>query len=225
MVLRFIVCDHVSFHPFVENVMWNYFYCRTRKIPFNDIWGLFFLDSGGFTCQGKYPPLSEYMTVVERLNPDIFACQDLMCEPFFMKITGKSINTHIRQTVDSYINICEFMSRSDFDYGYCIPVLQGWTLDDYSACIDEYYSRGIHLDGSYVALGSVCKRTGPEAQQVVDHIRAALPSADFHGFGVNRSVSGLFSSDTALSRHVKGNKTTASGLHHVLHRESLRAGD
>lgn len=222
MVIRFIVCDHVSYHNYTENVMWNYFYCNKRKKPFENIFGQFFIDSGGFTCNGKYPPLKEYMKTIEIMNPDIFACQDLMCEPFFLKKTGKTLNSHIEETVFSYINICEYLSQSDLDLGYCIPVIQGWDQRDYLSCIDSYRDYGIELNDMYCAIGSVCLRRGPEAQSIIDFIKFQLPNAQLHGFGINRKITGLYSSDTALSSWVKLRKTTKNGLHSLIYSESLK---
>lgn len=220
MITRFIVCDHTAYHAFCENVMWNYFYLCKRKKAFDNIWGQFFIDSGGFTCNGKYPLVKEYLNTIRIMNPDIFACQDFMCEPFFIKKTGLSLNTHIENTVLSYINICEEISKSDFDYGYCIPVIQGWTLEDYQFCIDLYHSYGINLNYSYVAIGSICKRTYSDTQKVIDFINSII-ICNIHGFGCDRRIKNIYSSDTALSSWCKMGLTTKNGLYHKLYEESL----
>jgi hypothetical protein len=65
-----------------------------------------------------------------------------------------------------------------------MPVLQGWTLDDYWRCVDLYEQAGVPLaDYPLVGLGSVCRRqaTG-EIGMIVRPLGAVLP---FHGFGCN----------------------------------------
>src|SRR5262249_47489783 len=65
-----------------------------------------------------------------------------------------------------------------------IPVVQGWTVDDYRRCVDLYIAAGIDLAAAdLVGVGSVCRRQNTTE---VGHILAALHQAGvrrLHGFG------------------------------------------
>jgi hypothetical protein len=63
-----------------------------------------------------------------------------------------------------------------------IPVLQGWTVQDYLRCVELYEAAGVDLESeSTVGLGSVCRRqaTG-EAEEIV----LRLQKISLHGFGM-----------------------------------------
>jgi hypothetical protein len=121
--------------------------------------------------------------MVEHLSP-----QDWMCEPAVISGgsfktmtfhgTGLSVREHQERTVQNYldlIDICEDMPW--------VPVLQGWTVDQYHECADLYYSAGIDLKDSHlVGVGSVCRRESmPEAQQIMQTL--AERGYHLHGFG------------------------------------------
>jgi hypothetical protein len=82
-----------------------------------------------------------------------------------------------------------------------IPVLQGWTLDDYLAHADAYHRAGIDLAAEpVVGLGSVCRRQATsEIGAIVDRLHAE--GIRLHGFGVKtdglaRYSYGLASTDS-----------------------------
>lgn len=66
-----------------------------------------------------------------------------------------------------------------------VPVLQGFTLDDYQRCADLYDRAGIDLSAEpLVGLGSVCRRQGTrEVHRIVTALRGR-GIARLHGFGV-----------------------------------------
>jgi hypothetical protein len=61
---------------------------------------------------------------------DWAAPQDWMCVPFILAKTGLSVEEHQRRTVTNYLKLKELASDLPF-----IPILQGWDLDDYLACL------------------------------------------------------------------------------------------
>ena len=147
------------------------------------------LDSGGFTelamFGGWQTTATEYADAIHRYDAEIgsldwAAPQDWMCEPFMVDRTGLSVTEHQQRTVANLIEL-----RSLVTDVRVVPVLQGWTLDDYHAHAGMYADAGIDLaKESTVGLGSVCRRqaTGEIAQIV------ATMSGDYglrlHGFGV-----------------------------------------
>lgn len=66
-----------------------------------------------------------------------------------------------------------------------MPVLQGWTVDDYLRCMDLYNTAGIDLEAfPLVGVGSVCRRQatgeiGMIFQSILKHQDLLI-----HGFGV-----------------------------------------
>jgi len=61
------------------------------------------------------------------------APMDWMCEPFMLAKTRLTIAEHQLRTATNYL---EMRSRApDLPF---VPVLQGWTLDDYLRCVALY---------------------------------------------------------------------------------------
>lgn len=146
------------------------------------------LDSGGFSelsLYGKWTlaPI-DYVQAVRRYRDEIglldwAAPQDWMCEPVMIATTGLSIREHQYRTVENFLLLRQMAPDLPF-----VPVLQGWHLNDYLACVDMYRQAGIDLcKERIVGLGSVCRR------QATDDIgRIAENMHDrrlrLHGFGV-----------------------------------------
>jgi hypothetical protein len=149
------------------------------------------LDSGAFTeisRNGQWTITPRHYTeLVRRFRDEIgqmawAAPMDWMCEPFILERTGRWVTEHMILTVNSYLELR--MIAADLPF---IPVLQGWTADDYLRCADLYAAAGIDLAAEpVVGLGSVCRRqdTAPAA-----HIVRSLAPLRLHGFGVK--VTGL----------------------------------
>lgn len=160
------------------------------------------LDSGGFTelsmFGGWATTPADYVTAVRRYRDEVglmvwAAPQDWMCEPDIIhggggwKVgTGLTVAEHQRRTVNNYVELCTIAPDLPF-----IPVLQGWTVDDYLRCADLYASAGVDLAAvPVVGVGSVCRR-GPREHAVAEQaIRRLAPHCGpLHGFGV--SLDGL----------------------------------
>ena len=143
------------------------------------------LDSGGFS-QLAAPPFKwemtaqEYAAQVNRFAAEIglldwAAPQDWMCEPHMLN--GRTVAEHQRLTVKNFLELRQIETLAPI-----IPVLQGWTVDDYLRCRDLYENAGVDLTAEpTVGLGSVCRRqaTG-EAETIV----MRLPDLRLHGFGM-----------------------------------------
>lgn len=149
------------------------------------------LDSGGFTELSTYgtwangPSPAEYAQRVRRYQRAIgqlawAAPQDWMCEPFITAKTGLTVREHQWRTIDNLHELRGVAPDLPF-----VPVLQGYTVDDYLQHIDLYRAAGIDLrDEPLVGVGSVCRRQGTdEVRQVFAEIRAA-GVARLHGFGL-----------------------------------------
>jgi hypothetical protein len=157
------------------------------------------LDSGGFTELQQYGrwtvTAASYAARVRRYRARIghltwAAPQDWMCEPIVIAGgragrvtfagTGLTVDEHQRRTVGSVTEL-----RAIAPDAWWLPVLQGYTVDEYLRCAERYAAAGIDLTAEpLVGLGSVCRRqaTG-EAEQII----TALHSAGItwlHGFGI-----------------------------------------
>src|ERR1700761_8846385 len=89
----------------------------------------------------------QYVTAVRRYSEEIgmlewAAPQDMMCEPFMLAKTGLTATEHQAHTVGNYLRLRELAPDLPF-----IPVLQGWQLADYLACVTRYERVGIDLTG------------------------------------------------------------------------------
>ena len=106
------------------------------------------------------------------------APMDWMCEPFIIEKTGLSVREHQERTVSNYLDLR--------DQGPFIPVLQGWDLSDYEACVELYASAGVDLTVvPVVGVGSVCRRQGTWD---IGRVMATLSGMGIrlHGFGVKK---------------------------------------
>jgi hypothetical protein len=146
------------------------------------------LDSGGFTelaLHGRWQTtVAEYAAAVARYTDQIgrlawAAPQDWMCEPAMLARTGLTVAAHQALTVDNYCTLRQAAPGLPF-----IPVLQGWRLTDYLACVDRYATAGVDLARlPLVGLGSVCRR---QHTHQLGLLVAELAAAELrlHGFGV-----------------------------------------
>jgi hypothetical protein len=120
------------------------------------------LDSGAFSelsINGKWTISAQKYADDTRFIRDITprmshaVIQDWMCEPFILDKTGLSVLEHQKRTVDSFLKLTTL--APDISW---MPVLQGYTIDEYLECIDLYTLNEIDLTKYLVGVGSVCKR-------------------------------------------------------------------
>lgn len=171
------------------------------------------LDSGGFTelqLYGRWTvrPL-DYVAEVRRYAAEVgrlewAAPQDWMCEPVVLSGgsvgpvrfagTGLSVEEHQRRTVENLLELRTIAPELPW-----VPVVQGWTRDDYRRCWALYDAAGVNLEREpVVGVGSVCRREhSAQAQAIFE----ALQPLRLHGFGLKlrgleRSAHLLTSSDS-----------------------------
>lgn len=117
-------------------------------------------------------------------NLDFAAPQDWMCEPLMLARTGLTVGEHQRLTVANLLHLRTLAPAVPW-----LPVLQGWTIDDYLHCVRLYEAAGVDLAAEpRVGLGSVCRR---QATGEIDELVRTLAATglSLHGFGVK--VGGL----------------------------------
>lgn len=157
----------------------------TRLRPATARWAL---DSGGFTELSQFGAWtitpSQYADEIRRFAESIgqldwAAPQDWMCEPWILAKTGRTAADHQQLTIDNLVEL-----RSLELPVPVIPVLQGWSFDDYERHLVAYQRRGIDLRAEpLVGLGSVCRRQATASiGAIVD--RMATNGLACHGFGV-----------------------------------------
>ncbi|MFF4777443.1 hypothetical protein ACFY05_31770 [Microtetraspora fusca] len=152
------------------------------------------VDSGAFTELSMYGEFTttpeQYIQALARYDDEIgdigwAAPQDWMCEPDMLARTGLTVAEHQRRTVDNFVLLVELWPQ--YGYGDCpvMPVIQGWTIDDYLRCVDLYEAAGVRLaeDWPVVGVGSVCRR---QHSAEIGEIFRTLAARDLplHGFGV-----------------------------------------
>lgn len=151
------------------------------------------LDSGGFTeltMHGRWvTEPGDYIDAARRYQTDIglldwAAPMDWMCEPFMLAKTGLTVDRHQALTVENVTLLRQVAPDVPW-----VAVLQGWTVDEYIACVERYTQAGIDLTNEpVVGVGSVCRR---QATSEIETIFRELDRAGIrcHGFGVK--VQGL----------------------------------
>ncbi|WP_225991909.1 deazapurine DNA modification protein DpdA family protein [Actinomadura montaniterrae] len=162
------------------------------------------VDSGAFTELQRYGQFRtgprEYIEALARYDEEIgdlawAAPQDWMCEPAVIEGgtwagqqfagTGRSVAEHQALTVANFVELEALWPQ--YGYGECpvMPVIQGWTVDDYLRCVELYEEAGVRLSTDYpvVGVGSVCRRQGTAEIGTIFRELAAL-DLPLHGFGV-----------------------------------------
>ena len=175
--------------------------CKRKRMP--RALGPWALDSGGFTELNLYgrwvTTEAKYIAAVRRYAAEIGSLEwaapmDWMCEPFVVAKTGKSVEAHQQHTVDNYVRLRAAAPDLPF-----IPVLQGWTLDDYQRCVGLYELSGVDLHAlPVVGIGSVCRRQNTAAVNLIIST-VAQEGIALHGFGVKLTGIGQFAAFLASS--------------------------
>lgn len=154
---------------------------RTLK-PATTSWAL---DSGGFTELSMFGEWrttpSSYIDAIKRYNDEIgrmswASPQDWMCEPHILHKTGKSVEMHQWLTINNYLELIWQAPELPI-----IPVLQGWTLDDYRRHADMYEQMQVNLESEpVIGIGSICRR---QHTSEAAEIAQALQPLRLHAFG------------------------------------------
>lgn len=164
-----------------------------KRKGLNPALGAWCLDSGGFSelslfSEWRTTP-REYVQLVNRYVEEIgnlvwAAPQDWMCEPVMLQKTQSTVTQHQIRTVENYLVLRTLNSDLPF-----IPVLQGWSRDEYMRCWELYEWAGVSLlNEDVVGVGSVCRRQGTKEGGMIFESLAQQGLA-LHGFGVK--ITGL----------------------------------
>ena len=93
--------------------------------------------------------------------------------------TGLTIGEHQVRTVENYLELRSLAPDLPF-----VPVLQGWSSDDYHRCVELYQRVGVELAAEpLVGVGSVCRRQATGEIEAIVHSLASI-GIRLHGFGV-----------------------------------------
>jgi hypothetical protein len=167
---------------------------RQKKMPLAIApWAL---DSGAFSeiaLHGRWTiPPAAYVAEVRRWRDVIglmlwAAIQDWMCEPTMLAKTGKTVREHQWLTLQSYLELMAL--APDIDW---LPVVQGWTVEDYLHHVEMYLAEGIDLrTQALVGVGSVCKRQGThQAGAIMRELQRV--GLRLHAFGVKTDGLAMF---------------------------------
>lgn len=164
---------------------------RKKPVPCASV----LVDSGAFTeiaTFGEYRhPVSIYAAELRRLHAagvvqiEAAVAQDYMCEPIMLAKTGKTIEEHQRLTIERY----DALAAEALPFTI-MPVLQGFAPADYARHAADYGGR--LAPGSWVGVGSVCKRNGDPGAiaRVLLAILEIRPDLRLHGFGIKKTALG-----------------------------------
>lgn len=150
--------------------------------------GLRFLDCGGFLAMnrwGDYPfNVPAFMCLVAKLAPDRWATMDYPCEPQIAR--GSRLQTNEERINATVALAAECLTWADHVPGQAVPVIQGYTLDEYRLCLDLHAEAGTIRE--YMAVGSMCRRMDAgELHELIpgiyEHARA-LGVERLHFFGL-----------------------------------------
>jgi hypothetical protein len=180
--------------------------------------GRWILDSGAFTQLQRYGRFTvtaeDYVAEVLRFcqqigRPDWVSPQDYMCEPVVLSGgtfkgqyyvgTGLTVADHQKLTVASFQRLTWLWRQLSDSESPFIPVIQGFSLEDYGRCWEMYHEAGVDLAASpTIGLGSVCRREATtEIAEIVALFCDLAPRTGLHGFGVKTGGLGLYGADLA----------------------------
>jgi len=188
---------------FVKNIMasvaafWHNGF-HINKMKFANTLKRLFIDSGGFSMFTKYAEfpysVSNYIEFVNDLRDKWpvteVATMDYPCEP---EVNRSSHKTNVER-IDATINNALECIDHDTSIPW-VPVLQGYTLDEYKYCWDQYQEFGV--SANLWAVGSVCvrKKTGG-IRYLMTRIKR-YTKQNLHSFGL--TLSSLRHSDVFFS--------------------------
>lgn len=173
---------------------------RNRKKSF-DV-GDWIMDSGAFSELSRENDLDDFGNVLPndyrehvssyarqiirwKENGNLLAAvsQDYMYESFILKKTGLTLADHQRLTIERY----DALLACDTGV-YILPVLQGFSPEDYVKHIRTYGDR-LKI-GMWVGVGSICKRNGNirAIEDILLTIRHERPDLRLHGFGLKTTA-------------------------------------
>ena len=149
------------------------------------------VDSGAYTellLHGRWTVSpQQYCAAIRRYDAEIgrvawAAPQDWCVESNVLTATGLSVEDHQRLTVENFLELQQCWGDRDQPW---MPVLQGYSVDEYKRCWEMYAKAGVDLkDFPLVGVGSVCRR---QATSEIDAVVAALlrldPGLPLHTFG------------------------------------------
>ena len=153
---------------FVENVlisagsMFNKKKLRLNRGMIPDSTKRLFLDSGGysfFTRWGEYPfSVEEYTTFANMVQDDYplteVAILDYPCEPNTNRSLLQSNKERIDKTIQNTLECIDYDPNLPW-----VPVIQGYTLQEYLYCLEEYEKHNLPYDDFDLwAIGSLCAR-------------------------------------------------------------------
>ena len=162
-----------------------------RGCKFKSSFGLRWLDCGGFTALNHYADypftVINYANLVARLKPHYYATMDYPCEPEISRSLELISNEQrIKATIKNALALSEWEDQLS---GQMVPVIQGYTLDEYLWCLRLYQEAGIIRD--YMAVGSMCRRiSSDELGRLIPKIFYAAQKAGctkLHFFGLKLS--------------------------------------
>lgn len=141
-------------------------------------------DSQGFTRISQYGEYDlspkEYVAQTNRWSRCghmvAAVSQDYMCEKFILEKWNRTVKDHQRMTVERYYQIIDENPNV-----YIMPVLQGYTIDEYLNCVDMYGFK----EGTYIGIGSVCKRNANVGiiREIIKQVKD-YSGYKIHGFGL-----------------------------------------
>lgn len=151
--------------------------------------GPWVLDSGGYSELAMFGEWrttpAEYVRAVRRYEDETGALvwaapQDWTCDPGSLAATGLTLDEHQRLTT---VNFARLHGEGPF-----VPVLQGWTRDDYMRHVALYDRVGVDLAAlPIVGLGSIASRHNlPIVFDIADDLRDC--GIALHGFGLKRGA-------------------------------------
>lgn len=155
--------------------------------------GTWVLDSGAFTQIARRGAFEqspeEYIQQIKRWSRcgELLTAvsQDYMCEPFVLARTGLSVGEHQQLTVERYHQLVSLAAGIGLQTPI-MPVLQGFSIPDYLACL-QLYGNTLTI-GQWVGVGSVCRRNGnpSEIANILRSIKLLRPDLRLHGFGLKQ---------------------------------------
>lgn len=157
---------------------------RRRKAVDSPDW---IIDSGAFTRiqsgRGHMDPV-RYRDLVDRLfsvGLTAAVSQDWMCEPFILDKCKATVEQHQHFTLWRYETLLSLWGDTSV---YLMPVLQGWTPEQYADMTADLSP--MLGKGAWVGVGSVCRRNSnpEEVYAVLDSILSVRSDLALHGFGV-----------------------------------------
>jgi len=149
-----------------------------------EVGGKVFVDSGMLSALGKERTWADQQEAIaelaRRVHADYVSHLDVPMERSKLAAGGYTR----RQALEITVRNARAFLDADTGNAAKVFVIQGWTIEEYEDCIQQYADFGIVGGGKHLGIGTCCMRPATRGLwQIIEAVRQATDGQWLHSFG------------------------------------------